>query len=202
MRQPLTMLHNGRHGTLSRSLTIFALRGVALFLVVGAWLPMWPNSAVAQTSPLTVQPSTSRVGIGTTTPSEKLDVAGSVRASGYKAADGTAGSSTSTGGATFKNGLYTAGTINAPTAAPGSSQLVWGNAGTTTWRSTILIYQITSPGCNGTAANGVLSTSATCSTQPCQNSEGSWSYRYCGGTCGPYLPETCTNTPFGRIVGP
>jgi hypothetical protein len=174
---------------------------VAIAVVALSWAASAANSD-AQSSPLTVQASTSRVGIGTTTPTEKLDVAGSVRASGYKAADGTAGSSTSTGGATFKNGLYTAGTINAPTAAPGSSQLVWGNAGTTTWRSTILIYQITSPGCNGTAANGVLSTSSTCSTQPCQNSEGGWNYRYCNGTCGPYLPETCTNTPFGRIVGP
>jgi hypothetical protein len=52
------------------------------------------------------------VGIGTTTPSEKLDVSGTVKATGYKSSDGSAGVSgsfTTTDGKTItiKNGLVT-----------------------------------------------------------------------------------------------
>jgi hypothetical protein len=41
-----------------------------------------PAGLLAQSSPLTIQPSTGRVGIGTTNPTEKLDVTGNIKSSG------------------------------------------------------------------------------------------------------------------------
>lgn len=43
-----------------------------------------PCGLFAQSSPLTVQPSTGRVGVGNTNPTEALDVTGTVKASGFK----------------------------------------------------------------------------------------------------------------------
>jgi hypothetical protein len=49
--------------------------------VIAALLFTFPGGLFAQSSPLTIQPSTGRVGIGTTTPAAKLHVesSGSVR---------------------------------------------------------------------------------------------------------------------------
>ena len=56
------------------------------------------------------------VGIGTTDPGiYKLNINGSLIATGYYSSDGTAGASSTTGGLTFKNGLYTSGSISAGT---------------------------------------------------------------------------------------
>jgi hypothetical protein len=43
-----------------------------------------PNGLFAQNSPVTVVPSTGKVGIGNTNPTETLDVNGTVKASGFK----------------------------------------------------------------------------------------------------------------------
>ena len=63
-------------------------------------------------SNLLLQPSNGFVGIGTTSPGEKLDVSGTVKATGYKSSDGSAGVSgsfTTTDGKTItiKDGLVT-----------------------------------------------------------------------------------------------
>jgi hypothetical protein len=42
-----------------------------------------PSGLFAQSSPLTVQPSTGRVSVGTTTPTETLDVTGTVKATAF-----------------------------------------------------------------------------------------------------------------------
>jgi len=75
------------------------------------------NSAVTlqinqANSNLLLQPSDGNVGIGTTSPGEKLDVSGTVKATGYKSSDGSAGVSgsfTTTDGKTItiKDGLVT-----------------------------------------------------------------------------------------------
>jgi hypothetical protein len=56
------------------------------FLVgaITALLLALPGVLFAQSSPLTVQPSTSRVGVGTTAPGETLDVNGTIKATAFK----------------------------------------------------------------------------------------------------------------------
>ena len=53
-----------------------------------------------------------KVGIGTNTPNKKLEINGDIQATDYYSSDGTAGASTTTGGLTFKNGLYTSGSAS------------------------------------------------------------------------------------------
>ena len=65
---------------------------------------------VGKETALTVQATTGNVGIGTTSPGEKLEVSGTVKATGYKSSDGSAGVSgsfTTTDGKTItiKDGL-------------------------------------------------------------------------------------------------
>jgi hypothetical protein len=52
------------------------------------------------------------VGIGTTAPGYGLEVNGTLQADDFYAGDGTQGADATTGGLTFKDGLYTAGTIS------------------------------------------------------------------------------------------
>ena len=54
--------------------------------IVGAitWLMFAAPFGVFAQSPLTVQPSTGRVGIGNTNPSEALDVSATVKATAFK----------------------------------------------------------------------------------------------------------------------
>jgi hypothetical protein len=58
-------------------------RLVVAIAVVALWWAVSAAISDAQTSPLTVQPSTNRVGIGTTTPTQTLDVNGTVKATTY-----------------------------------------------------------------------------------------------------------------------
>jgi hypothetical protein len=53
----------------------FRLRRVLSGIVVAVLLSCYPTLAHAQISPLTVQPSTGRVGVGVTSPQYPLDVA-------------------------------------------------------------------------------------------------------------------------------
>ena len=66
-----------RMGRRCRLRSGFLLGGLAALLVA------LPSSLYAQSSPLTVQPSTGRVGVGTIAPSEKLDVDGNVKATRF-----------------------------------------------------------------------------------------------------------------------
>ena len=66
--------------------TGWILLGVMVGLVVGGiatgLVDPLPSLQAQTTSPLTIQPETGRVGVGTTSPSAKLDVAGNVKAQG------------------------------------------------------------------------------------------------------------------------
>ncbi len=57
-------------------------------------------------------PQSGNVGIGTTSPDYDLDVAGNIQADNYYSGDGTQGASTTTDGLTFKDGLYTSGSVS------------------------------------------------------------------------------------------
>ena len=70
-----------------------------------------PGAIGTQATIMTLK-GTGNVGIGTTSPSEKLEVSGTVKATGYKSSDGSAGVSgsfTTTDGKTItiKDGLVT-----------------------------------------------------------------------------------------------
>jgi hypothetical protein len=69
-------------------------------------------------------------GEGNITISPGLDVSGNIHPTGnYFSADNTAGGSVTTGGATFKNGLYTGGTIDAGVSSWGSKSSAIGAIG-------------------------------------------------------------------------
>ena len=59
------------------------IRGRFIVGAIAALIFTLPCGLFAQ-SPLTVQPSTGRVGIGNTNPTEALDVTGTVKASSFK----------------------------------------------------------------------------------------------------------------------
>jgi hypothetical protein len=65
-----------------------------------------------------------KVGIGLSNPSYDLTVEGSIQADNYYSSDGTSGGSITTGGLTFKNGLYTTGTAASGVSGTGTSNYV------------------------------------------------------------------------------
>jgi hypothetical protein len=62
----------------------FCLRQVLSGIIVAALLSCYPTFVHAQSSPLTVQPSTGRVGVGVTSPQYPLDVTGTVNATSFR----------------------------------------------------------------------------------------------------------------------
>jgi hypothetical protein len=62
----------------------FRLRRVLSGIIVAALLSCYPAFVQAQSSPLTVQPSTGRVGVGVTSPQYPLDVTGTVNATSFR----------------------------------------------------------------------------------------------------------------------
>lgn len=54
----------------------FGFRAPLLLELVIAWITFLPALLPAQSNPLTIQPSTGRVGVGTTNPAYPLDVSG------------------------------------------------------------------------------------------------------------------------------
>ena len=62
----------------------FPLRRAISGIIAAALLLSYATFAHAQSSPLTIQPSTSRVGVNTTNPGYPLDVTGTVNASSFR----------------------------------------------------------------------------------------------------------------------
>jgi hypothetical protein len=60
------------------------IRGGFLAGAIAAFLLAIPSGLFAQGSPLVIDPSSGNVGVGTTNPSEKLDVTGTVQATAFK----------------------------------------------------------------------------------------------------------------------
>ena len=95
-----------------------------------------PAGLHAQASPLTVQPSTGRVGVGNTNPAYPLDVTGTVNATGFRGDGSLLTNLPNSGGITLLNKVATNTTI----------------AGNTTTETTLYTYSV---------SGGTLSTSNT-----------------------------------------
>ncbi|PIS09035.1 hypothetical protein COT75_03425, partial [Candidatus Beckwithbacteria bacterium CG10_big_fil_rev_8_21_14_0_10_34_10] len=69
------------------------------------------GGSLSSLTPSFVIDSSGEVGIGTTNPSYNLEVQGTLLATDYFSGDGTQGATTTTDGLTFKDGLYTSGSV-------------------------------------------------------------------------------------------
>ncbi|MFA6198730.1 MAG: tail fiber domain-containing protein [Patescibacteria group bacterium] len=102
------------------------------------------------------------IGIGTTdVGTYKLNVSGSVHATDYYSNDNTQGASATTGGLTFKNGLYTSGTLASGLPADGTitgQTLYWDGADWTA--NTALFNDGTNVGIGTTAPAGLFDVNA------------------------------------------
>jgi len=74
------------------------------------------------------------LGLATTDPQYKLQVVGTLQATDFYSGDGTQGASATTGGATFKDGLYVSGSITAGVGGTGTATYIpkWSDSSTLT----------------------------------------------------------------------
>lgn len=187
--------------------------------ISGLFFSASPFLQAQSTSPLTIQPDTGRVGIGTMTPGTKLDVVGTevvgIRylKSGLKDSRITVGDpgkswSAAVGWATqgdfsvIEEGvagdrLYIkqGGNVGIGTTAPAYKLDVVGQIRATAGTG---IYT-PAAGCSG--AGSLITTALTCTTGICPIG-GTYAWRDCAGACGSPSTATCSNTLLGRLVAP